>query len=388
MARSKPLSRPVAAGGVMVSPGVGFRICKMGVRRPRGEPQLIRGGERPREVPPQRPGAFGSALRVYSVRPALLQGSRPLQAAETVGRGQPPRPYPASSRSKLGRLMPRALRAASTAKICGSLSAAHTPSVLQLQNNSSCSRMAPAGLGAPARDLGARRGRRCAREGNRSALGRPARRVLPPFPGRPAHARGPPTWAPRLRPGLRAPPRPAPPSPGPVLTPPRARPPRPAPCPDPSPGPPRGRPVPGPLLRPLRSPPRPGPFLTTHPTPPSTLCRARPDPSPPPPAGPPRPVRSAPSRPLRPRPRPGALCPGAAAQPRRTRAVPAGDSLFLVGLARCRAAGGPQTVPLSHGLGGYRLNPGRANGHPLAGGWTVLLGFFTPQVLFLLCFSH
>lgn len=42
--------------------------------------------------------------------------------------------------------MPRELRAPSTAEICGSLSAAHTPSVLQLQNHSSVS-MAPAGLG-------------------------------------------------------------------------------------------------------------------------------------------------------------------------------------------------------------------------------------------------
>lgn len=34
-------------GGVTVSLGVGFRICKMGVRGPRGEPQLIRDGEGP-----------------------------------------------------------------------------------------------------------------------------------------------------------------------------------------------------------------------------------------------------------------------------------------------------------------------------------------------------
>lgn len=165
-------------GGVTVSPGVGFRICKMGVRRPRGEPQLIRDGEGPGKCLPS-----GQALSAPLPGTTQTRGAPGFPAPpgrRDEGGGQPPRPYPASSRSKLGRLMPRALRAASTAEICGSLSAAHTPSVLQLQNNSSCSRMAPAGLGAPARDLGARRGRRCAREGNRSALGRRARQVLPP----------------------------------------------------------------------------------------------------------------------------------------------------------------------------------------------------------------
>lgn len=52
------------------------------------------------------------------------------------------RSYPASSSSRLGRLMPRALRAASCAWICGSLSAAHTTSVLQLQNQRTALSMA------------------------------------------------------------------------------------------------------------------------------------------------------------------------------------------------------------------------------------------------------
>lgn len=64
--------------------------------------------------------------------------------------------------------MPRELRAASTAEICGSLSAAHTPSVLQLQNSSSASRMAPAGLGAPGLGGGA------AASGKETALRRAA----------------------------------------------------------------------------------------------------------------------------------------------------------------------------------------------------------------------
>lgn len=88
MARSKPLGRSVAAGQV-ISPD-GFRVCKLGVRRGRGEPQLIRDGERPQELSTQWPGAFGSASRPYSVRLAALPGSRPLQAAETRGKGSRP----------------------------------------------------------------------------------------------------------------------------------------------------------------------------------------------------------------------------------------------------------------------------------------------------------
>lgn len=226
--------------------------------------------------------------------------------------------------------MPRALRAVSTAEICGSLSAAHTPRVLQLQNSSSCSRMAPAGLGAPGpdlRDLGTRRGRSCAWEGNCSALGRRACRVLPPSPGARVHAHGPPRpgpprpgppgWRPHPRPDLRASPGSGPhPSPTPRVWP---RPlPRYVPRP-PSPGaaPPPASRLPVPLgAAPHHSAPRRPPGARLAPTPPRSTqwspprstgseC-APPHPSAPPPA-PPR-VIPAPGRPLRPRFSGGARC--------------------------------------------------------------------------------
>lgn len=72
--------------------------------------------------------------------------------------------------------MPRELRARSTAEICGSLSAAHTPSVLQLQNHSSVS-MAPAGLGLG----GVLRPGRLARGAVQLSAAGSTGPVLPPF---------------------------------------------------------------------------------------------------------------------------------------------------------------------------------------------------------------
>ena len=261
--------------------------------------------------------------------------------------------------------MPRALRAASTAEICGSLSAAHTPSVLQLQNSSSSFSMAPAGLGAPAPGLGARR-RRPRREGGERLSAGPPRAPSPSaFPGHPRPRprpgpprRGPPCRGSLLRPDLRPLPRPAPPRP---CSPPQVR-----------LGSTLAR---GPLLRPdLRSRPRRRSPLST-PDPAVHLVRVSPGPRPgaaqsgsaPPllPAPPPAPPR--------PRPVPGRPLGGALRRPDALR------SHFSV--LSSRGAGlpeTPQTVPLSRGLGGYRLNPGRADVHPLTGGWTVVLGFCTP----------
>lgn len=176
-------------------------------------------------------------------------------------------------------------------------------------------------------------------------------------------------------------PRPAPPGSGPYPFPSTPRPsaPRLAPTPPqvrPGASSPSVSPLPAPPgVTPHHPPPSHPPCVGLAPTPPRIPPRVHPVRCSPPPS-----VCSAPG------PAPPAPGPGPVAQLSPTRAVPAADSLFRVGLARCRAAGEPQTVPLSHGLGGYRLNPGRANGHPLAGGWTVLLRCFPPQSAFLSLF--
>lgn len=263
--------------------------------------------------------------------------------------------------------MPRALRAASTAEICGSLSAAHTPSVLQLQNNSSSFSMAPAGLGAPAPGLGARR-RRPRREG-----GGTAQRWA--SPGAESFRL---PWAPAPTPTPWAAP------PGSALSgsaPPPGSPPPPSPCPappvllSPAPPPPQVRLgstlARGPLLRPdLRSRPRRRSPLTT-PDPAVHLVRVSP-------GARPGAAQSGSAPPLlpappRPRPVPGRPLGGALRRPDALR------SHFCVLSSRgAELPETPQTVPLSRGLGGYRLNPGRADVHPLTGGWTVVLGFCTP----------
>ena len=122
--------------------------------------------------------------------------------------------------------MPRELRAPSTAEICGSFSAAHTTSVLQLHNHSSVS-MAPAGLG-----LGGSAGR-AAWRGEPLSSRPPGPPILPPFlaptrgaaPSRsappPPRPRSPPSALPRgflslssFRPRLVPPPPPVRPHPG------------------------------------------------------------------------------------------------------------------------------------------------------------------------------
>lgn len=154
------------------------------------------GSEAQRAVSGPRKGPPRSQRVPAPLPPPLLnyaRGSVDSLKSEARKEGHPGRqgPYPASSRSKLGRLRPRALRAASRAEICGSLSAVHTASVLQLQSSSSPRAMASASR-AP-------RTRRNAK-GSSSALGRRGpssiRLPLPPATAlvwtRPARACAPP----------------------------------------------------------------------------------------------------------------------------------------------------------------------------------------------------
>lgn len=285
-----------------------------------------RGNALPRQSPPGSPRPYRCA---------------PGPPCAPAARSRRPAPYPASSSSKLGRLRPRALRAARRAEICGSLSAAHAASVLQLQNHSSSLAMAPAarGLEASGRLLSARR------------------------PGSPS---------PSAFPGSEF-------SPGPRQCPGQPRP-NPPPCRDPPRRRPSNRdPLPRAELRPG---PRPGSAPPTQAPPPALPrpLRLRPPGLPRPPRDP---LGLAPPRPpARPRPRRlGLLSPGlpglprliprsALAQPGLAWATPAADSLFCVKPTRAILSREtpplphPHTVPLSHVLGGQRLNPGRANRHP------------------------